>query len=289
SDSGSFSNTMEYAFDDWTVGQLAKALGKDDLYQKFNERGSWWKNAIDSDGYCHMRSSNGTWSPHFDPVLSGASSEYVEANGWQMSYFVPQDINALIQMTGTQKFIDRLEWGFKKSEPWRYNGPNKAYWTCPVNQGNEQTMHLPFLFNYAGKPWLTQKWSRSVLDRYYGKGVSNAYLGDEDQGQMSAWFVMAAIGLFQTDGGNSVRPTYEIGSPIFDKIEIDLGGRYGRGKKFTIIAENASFDNIYVQSAVLNGKKLSSFKFPAKDLLAGGSLKLIMGPAPNKGWGLQKK
>lgn len=288
SDSGSFSNTMEYAFDDWTVGQLAKSLGKEKLYKKFNERGTWWKNAIDSDGYCHMKLSNGAWTADFDPQKSGANRDYVEANGWQMSYFVPQDIPALIQEVGKDKFIKRLQSGFEKSEPWRYNGPNKQYWSCPVNQGNEQTMHLPFLFNWAGEPWLTQKWTRSVLNRYYGKGTGNAYLGDEDQGQMSAWLVMSAMGIFQTDGGNSVNPIYEIGSPMFRKTEINLGGRYGRGKKFTIIADNASHENIYVQNAFLNGKELDSFKFSAKDLLGGGTLKVIMGPQPNKKWGIQQ-
>lgn len=286
SDSGRFSNTMEYSFDDWTVGQLAKALGKKDIYQKFNARGYWWKNAIDSDGYCHMRLSNGEWTKNFDPFRSGANAQYVEGNAWQMSYFVPQDVPALVKLIGAKKFIDRLEWGFEKSEPWRYNGLNDQYWDCPVEQGNEQTMQFPFLFSWAGMPWLTQKWSRSVLDRYYGTGTGNAYLGDEDQGQMSAWFVMAAMGLFQMDGGGSAHPVYEIGSPLFKKIVIDLGNRYGRGKTFTIVAENASHENMYVQKAILNGKELKSFKFPAKELLAGGTLKLIMGAQPDTAWGV---
>ena len=111
------------------------------------------------------------------------------------------------------------------------------------------------------------------------------YLGDEDQGQMSAWLVMTAIGLFQTDGGCSVNPVYEIGSPLFQKVEIDLGRRFGRGGKFTIIAHNSSRKNMYVQSAILNGKKLESCIFPASELLKGGDLILEMGPEPNKDWG----
>ncbi|MEO7049800.1 MAG: glycoside hydrolase domain-containing protein, partial [Ferruginibacter sp.] len=140
-----------------------------------------------------------------------------------------------------------------------------------------------------GKPWSTQKWSRSILDRYYGYGVSNAYLGDEDQGQMSAWLIMASIGLFQTDGGSSVNPVYEIASPLFQKIEIDLGEKFGRGKKFTIIAEGASRKNMYIQSATLNGHILNSFKFPASELLKGGSLVLKMGAEPNTKWGISGK
>ncbi|WP_225974586.1 GH92 family glycosyl hydrolase [Arachidicoccus ginsenosidivorans] len=287
-DKGSFSNTMEYSFDDWNVAELAKTLGKPAIEHAFSDRATWWNNAIDDSGYCHMRSSSGEWSKDFDPMLSGAGREYVEGNGWQMSYFVPQNPEALISKVGRKPFINRLLWGFEKSEPWRYNGPNKAYWSCPVNQGNEQTMHLPYLFNFAGAPWLTQKWTRSILSRYYGKGMSNAYLGDEDQGQMSGWFVMTAMGLFQTDGGGSAHPQYEIGSPLFPKIEIDLGGRFGRGRKFVIIAKNASYDNKYVQKAKLNGHPLNSFHFDASDVLKGGTLELEMGPLPNKNWGIAK-
>lgn len=288
SDKGRFSNTMEYSYDDWTVGQLAKALRDTNLYHRFDDRGYWWKNAIDSNGYCHMKLADGQWTKNFDPFKSGANEDYVEGNAWQLTFFVPQDVPALIHMIGKQKFIDRLESGFSKTEPWRYNGMNDQYWDYPVMQGNEQSMHFAFLFNWAGKPWSTQKWSRSILDRFYGYGVGNAYLGDEDQGQMSAWLVMASIGLFQTDGGSRVDPVFEIGSPLYPKIEINLGQKFGRGKKFTIIATGASRKNMYVQKAILNGKVLNSFDFPASELLKGGSLILTMGPKPNKDWGIVK-
>lgn len=287
SDKGRFSNTMEYSYDDWCVGQLAKSLGDSITYKTYNERGYWWKNAIDKDGYCHMKLSNGLWSPDFNPFRSGANEQYVEGNAWQLSFFVPQDVNALVEMVGKEEFIKRLDWGFKQSEPWRYNGMNDQYWDYPVVQGNQQSMHFAFLFNWAGKPWLTQKWSRSIIDRYYGSEAGNAYLGDEDQGQMSAWFVMASIGLFQTDGGCRSNPVYEIASPLFQKVEIDLGKKYGRGEKFTILAHNASKINKYVQKATLNGKPLQSFFFPASELLKGGELELEMGPQPNTSWGLR--
>ncbi|UOR06845.1 GH92 family glycosyl hydrolase [Hymenobacter aerilatus] len=286
SDKGRFSNSLEYSFDDWTVGQLAKSLNQPAFYQKFNDRGYWWQNTIDSAGYSHTKLSNGTWTKAFDPFRSGANEEYVEGNAWQLTFFVPQDVPALIKRVGRQTFIDRLEWGFRESEPWRYNGMNDQYWNYPVVQGNQQSMHFAFLFNWAGQPWSTQKWSRSILERYYGYGVGNAYLGDEDQGQMSAWLVMAAMGLFQTDGGTSATPVYEIGSPLYEKVEIDLGQRFGRGGKFTIEAKGASRRNLYVQAATLNGKPLQSFQFPAAELLKGGSLVLVMGPQPNKQWGV---
>jgi predicted alpha-1,2-mannosidase len=285
-DKGRFSNTMEYSYDDWTVGQLAKALGRSDVYETFHERGGWWRNAISDQGYAHMRHSNGTWLPKFDPYRSGANHHYVEANAWQMTFFVPQDVPGLIEKIGRQTFIDRLNGGFEASDPWRYNGMNDQYWDYPVVQGNQQSMHFAFLFNWAGQPWLTQKWSRSIIERYYGYGIGNAYLGDEDQGQMSAWLVMAKLGLFQTDGGCRVDPVYEIASPLYERVEIDLRGSYGRGEKFVIEAKNASRKNLYVQKAVLNGKPQNQFFFPAKELLKGGSLVLEMGPKPNKAWGI---
>lgn len=286
-DKGRFSNSMEYSFDDWTVGQMAKSLGKTNEYKKFNDRGYWWRNAINHvNGYCHLRRSDGSWEKDFDPFRSGANRHYVEANAWQMTFFVPQDVPALAEFIGKDRFIERLEWGFNQSEKWRYNAPNDQYWDYPVVQGNQQSMHFSFLFNWAGKPWLTQKWTRSIIDRYYGSGIANAYLGDEDQGQMSAWFLMAAIGLFQTDGGCRVDPVYEIASPLFTKTEIDLLKEFGRGEKFVIEARGSSRKNIYVRKAWLNGNELNSFCFRASELLKGGSLLLEMGPEPVTSWGI---
>ncbi len=286
-DKGRFSNTLEYAYDNWTVAQFAKALGKRDDYSLFSDRGSWWKNAIDKEtGYARLRKSDSTWMPDFNPFRSGANEHYVEGNAWQLTYFVPQDVPGLAKIIGTDTFVNRLEWGFEQSYKWRFNSPGDKYWDFPVVQGNQQSMHFAFLFNWVNHPWLTQKWSRAILDRFYGYGVSNAYLGDEDQGQMSAWAIMAAIGLFQTDGGCSVNPIYEIASPLYEKVIINLGHRFGRGSTFTIKANNVSRNNMYIQSATLNGKPLEASMFPASELLKGGELTLEMGSAPNKKWGL---
>lgn len=288
-DKGRFSNTLEYAYDNWTVAQLAKVLNKTEDYAVFSERGSWWKNAIDEEmGYARMRNSDGSWVTPFDPYKSGANRQYVEGNAWQLTYFVPQDVPALMHAIGRDRFLSRLTEGFKTSETWRYNAPGDQYWDFPVVQGNQQSMHFAFLFNWAGEPWKTQRWSRSIIDRYYGYGAADAYLGDEDQGQMSAWFVMAAMGLFQMDGGANAEPIYEIASPLFEKILVDLKGLYGRGNQFVIEAKNASWKNKYVQKATLNGRPLHSFKFPASELLKGGSLVLEMGDIPNKNWGVEK-
>ncbi|QQT25276.1 GH92 family glycosyl hydrolase [Sphingobacterium spiritivorum] len=285
-DQGRFSNSLEYSFDDWTVSQMAKALDKEKEFHQFRARGSWWKNAIDTvTGYARMRDAKGDWYKDFDPFKSGANEHYVEGNAWQLTFFVPQDIPGLARRIGKDTFLKRLEWGFEESYKWRFNGPNDQYWDYPVVQGNQQSMHFAFLFNWVGRPWLTQKWSRAIMDRYYGHGLSNAYLGDEDQGQMSAWFVMNALGLFQMDGGSRVDPIYEIGSPLYEKVTVDLGNRYGRGKEFVIEARNTSKKNKYIQKATLNGVKLDNCWFPASQVLKGGSLILEMGPIPNENWG----
>ncbi len=288
-DKGRFSNSLEYSYDDWTVSQFAKALGKNKEYKEFADRGNWWKNVIDTaSGFARMKKSDGTWFPNFDPFKSGANEHYVEGNAWQLTFFVPQDIRGLANIIGKKKFTDRLEWGFNESYKWRFNAPNDAYWDYPIMQGNQQSMHFAFLFNFVQKPWLTQKWSRAIIDRYYGFDIANAYLGDEDQGQMSAWFMMASLGLFQTDGGCSTDPQYEIGSPLFSKVVIDLGNQYGRGKSFTIEAKNTSRVNKYIQSATLNGKVLNSFSFSSSELLKGGNLTLIMSNKPNYSWGINQ-
>ncbi|MCU4155559.1 GH92 family glycosyl hydrolase [Carboxylicivirga sp. A043] len=289
-DEGRFSNSLEYAFDDWTVSQFAKSLGKEEDYQTFLKRGYNWKNVIDTDmGYARLKDSKGQWKKDFDPYKSGANHHYVEGNAWQLTYFVPQDVPALADMIGKDRFIERLDWGFEESDKTRFNGMNDQYWNYPVVQGNQQSMHFAFLFNWVGKPWLTQKWSRAIMERYYGYGISNAYLGDEDQGQMSAWLVMAALGLFQTDGACNTEPVYEIASPLYKQVIINLGGQYGRGEQFVIEAKNASRLNKYVQSAKLNGVELKDFKFPASELLKGGKLELEMGDKPNKNWGVVDK
>ena len=288
SDKGTFSNSMEYSFDDWTVGQFAKAIGDEAAYKTFSERGTWWKNAVNPEsGYCHRRDSKGEWDKTLTSISGGISGKgYVEGNAWQLTFFVPQDVPALVEIVGRERFLERLKWGFEKSRPFRYNAPGENYAKYPVVQGNQQSMHFAFLFNWAGEPWETQKWARSIMERYYGFGDSTAWLGDEDQGQMSAWFVMASLGLFQTDGGCRAEPVYEIASPLFEEATIDLGGRFGRGDKFTIKAHNASRANKYVQRAVLNGKPQNSFLVDAREVLKGGTLELWMGPEPSREWGL---
>jgi putative alpha-1,2-mannosidase len=147
-------------------------------------------------------------------------------------------------------------------------------------------MQVAWLFNWAGKPWLSQKWTRAILDAYYGHYPADAYLGDEDQGQMSAWFVMASMGLFQTDGGCRVDPVYELGSPIYPKVVLHLSKEHFGGGTFTIVAKNASRINRYIQSARLNGKPLDSWWIRQQEVLKGGTLEFQLGPEPNPQWAI---
>ena len=273
------SDTEEYAYDDWTVGQLALALGHKDVAETFLKRSQNWRNAFDeTSGYARPRNVDGSWVTPFDPFRTGG---FTEGNAWQYTWFVPQDVAGLVQAMGRDRFISRLNEGFESCAPVRFNGGAHA----AVDQGNQPTMEVAWLFNWAGAPWLSEKWTRAILAAYYGYHPADAYLGDEDQGQMSSWFVMSAMGLFQTDGGCRVDPIYEIGSPLYPKITIYLSDKYFGGKTFVIEARHASPGNDYIQSATFNGKPLNQWWIRQSDLIKGGRLVLDLGSTPNKNWG----
>ncbi|MCC6143805.1 MAG: GH92 family glycosyl hydrolase [Candidatus Hydrogenedentes bacterium] len=283
---GIVSNTFEYAYDDWCVAQMAKALGKVEAYELYMKRSANWRNLIDPEiGFARSKHADGTWVAPFEVMQRNEG--FTEGNAWQYTWFVPHDPEALIGLIGGDRFVAELDRGFRNSEPLRYNAPLEQYWDFPVCHGNQPAMQVSWLFNFAKRPWLTQQWNRSIQDRFYGFGPGDAYLGDEDQGQMSGWFVMSAIGLFQTDGGCSVGPMYEIGSPRFDKVTIRLNPAYYPGKTFTIEALHNSRQNVYVQSATLNGAPLNACRFPASAVTGGGRLVLEMGPEPNEAWGVE--
>lgn len=292
-DAGPVSNTLAYAYDDWTVGQFAKALGKEKDYKTFTRRGFNYKNVFDPQvGYTRRKNRDGTWasfSPFGDVAWLG--SGYVEGNAWQYTYFVPHDLSGLIKMMGQDEFNNRLEAGFKKSAEYDFNSENlgsnslEGMGILPVNHGNQPNMQAAYLFNYSQKPWLTQKWANEIMSKYYGSTPHDGWLGDEDQGQMGAWFVMSSMGLFEMDGGASIKPIYEIGTPKFDKVTIHLDPKYYKGGIFTIEAKNVSPQNIYIQSAKLNGKNLNKPWFYHEELVNGGTLEFKMGPKPNEKWG----
>ena len=276
------SNTYEYSYDDWTVAQLALALGRKDLAEQFMKRSRSWRNVFDpTTGFARPRKANGDWVSPFDPYHTPG---FVEGNAWQYTWFVPQDVPGLIDGMGRQRFLDRLTEAFEKSAPTRFNAAGERFEDYPINHGNQPTMHVAWLFNWAGAPWLTEQWARGILGAFYGHGPADAYLGDEDQGQMSSWFVMSSLGLFQTDGGCRVNPIYELGSPLYPKVVIHLSKRHYGGKTFTLTAKNASKENKFIQSARLNGKPLNRWWIQQKDILRGGHLELDLGPSPNQEW-----
>lgn len=282
------SNTLEYAYDDWCVAQFAKTLEKTKEYKSFMKRSENYKNIFNpKTKYMQPKKEDGSWREDFDP-FSRPRNEYVEGNAWQYTFFVPQDVKSLVDLIGKEEFNQRLNEGFEKSKNDDFNATGDRMAAHYINHGNQPNMQAAYLFNFSGKPWLTQKWAREIMDRYYGATPLHGWLGDEDEGQMGAWFVMSAMGLFEMDGGAAVEPLVDIGSPIFDKITIHLDNDYYSGKTFVIETTNNSTDNYYIQSARLNGKPLNRCSIKFKDIVDGGNLGLIMGKNPNKKWGTGK-
>tara|TARA_R110000823_G_scaffold211018_5_gene341399 strand:- start:625 stop:3759 length:3135 start_codon:yes stop_codon:yes gene_type:complete len=274
------SNTLEYAFDDWCLAQAAKILKKSMDYEQFTKRSNNWQNIFDSKtGFMRPRTADGTWHEPFDPYHTPG---FVEGNAWQFSWFVPHNMNGLVDSIGRERFVARLDSAMHQSQKVNFNALGDNFSKYPINHGNQPNMQSCYLFNYAGSPWLTQKWAREIQEKYYGIGPRDAYPGDEDQGQMSAWYVMSTLGLFQMDGGATIQPNYELGSPRFEKITIHLSDKYHDGNSFVIRANNASRDNKYINSAKLNGKQWNSWKVPQKEIIKGGELILEMKDIPNK-------
>ncbi|RTE53979.1 glycoside hydrolase family 92 protein [Arenibacter aquaticus] len=279
---GPASNTMELAFQDWCVAQMAKDLGKMEDYEYFLERSKSYKNHLDQKAlYARIRSSSGEW---IDPMEPFSSKGFIEGNAWQYTFYAPHDVQSIINFLGKEKFVERLEWGFNSSQKSKFNATGDQYAKYPINHGNQPNMQAAYLFNYAGKPWLTQKWVREILNVYYGETPEDGWPGDEDQGQMGGWFVMSSLGLFQMQGGSGVTPIFDLGSPLFERTEISLEN----GKEIKIIAKNNSDRNRYIQSAKFNGKPLHNTFIEALKLQKGGKLEYVMGPEPNVNWGVSE-
>ena len=280
---GVVSKTLDYAYDDWCVGQLALAIGKKEEGEAFIKRSMNYRNVFHPElKYVVRRNRNGEWDKNFDLF---SNQGFIEGNSWQYSWYVPHDIEGLIELIGVELFNERLEEGFAKSEKHRFAahvfdrtmGQSAEFY---INHGNEVNMCTPFLFNYSGKPWLAQKWSRAILDSYYGSTPFHGWEGDEDEGQMAAWYVMSAMGLFEMNGGVGANPELDITSPLFREITIHLDGNYYSGKTFTIKAKGNSDENIYIQRMTLNGEAWHSTRIPFEAIVAGGELTLWMGSEP---------
>jgi predicted alpha-1,2-mannosidase len=286
------SMTLEYAYEDWCVAQLARALGKEKDYQWLMGRSYNFTNLWDPAAkYMHPRNKDGSWLADFAPV--GAmdtfhTEGFTEANSAIYSYFVPQDIFGLIGLFGgKQAFVETLNGQFERAAPHDFTVEKNNHGGAWVDYGNEPSTEMAHLFNFAGAPWLSQKWVRAVTEQTYG-GVtpSTGYNGDEDQGDLAAVSALMAIGLFDVQGGAELNPNYQITSPLFDRVTISLNRNYFPGRKFTIITRNNSPANIYIQSVKLNGKPLNQYWFSHADLIKGGTLEVTLGPKPSQ-WGMQ--
>lgn len=273
----SLSYTLEYAYTDWCVGQLAKSLGKTADFKKYNQRGEAYKNVFDPEkGWYRPKDDNGQWKAWPDSAKTKQWYGTIESNPYQQGWFVPQDVAGMAKMMGgKEKTIADLNNFFEKA-------PDNMMWNDYYNHANEPVHHVPFLYNRLGAPWLTQKWTREICRRAYHNSVEGL-VGNEDVGQMSAWYVLAASGLHPVCPGDTRQ---EITSPVFNKVVLRLDPKYAKGKTFTITALNNSASNMYIQSAKLNGKAYNKCYLDYKDIAAGGSLELTMGDKPNKGWGI---
>lgn len=280
--------TLEYSFQDWTLAQLALALGKSQDSEYFLKRSQNYKHIYDAEtGYMRPKNIEGKWKPNFSPF--DYQHGFVESNSAQMTWFVPQDIAGLADLMGGKSVAAaRLNKAFEVASKQGFTSGNAHHEETneenkkiPINYGNQPSIQTAFLFNELGAPHLTQHWSREVVDSVYSKVSStDGFNGDEDQGLMGSLSVLLKIGLFQVDGGTSKEAIYQIGSPIFERIEIALDEAYYPGKSFVIETLNNSVHNRYVQSVSLNGKRIQRFYLTHQEIVAGGVLQLEMGDKP---------
>ena len=275
-EAGPTSNTFEYAYDDWAAAQLALALGHVEDHRLFLARSRNWRNSIDPElRYARRRHADGRWVEPFDLFHFGTEGGwngpgFVEGNAWIYTLFVPHDPAGLIALIGRDEFNRRLEEGFAKNH---------------VALSNEPNLQAPFLFNYSGQPWLTQLHTRQALERLFSRSPLGGWPGEEDEGQLSALFVLWSLGLFELDGGCSAPPYYDLTTPLFDRAVIHLDERYFGGRNFVIEAHRNAPDHVYIQSARLNGRPLARPWLYHSEIVDGGKLEFELGPEPNHEWG----
>lgn len=290
---GGAAMTLEYAYQDWCIAHMASKLGKAGDVQLFNQRAGSWKHLFDASiGYIRPKDTLGVWLTPFAPLdtTSGgafASKGFIESSSAVYSYYVPQDVKALIgSMGGNDTFVQRLNKSFESAVKIGFAADHGKHAGARIDYDNQPGCHLAHLFSYAGAPWKTQYWVRQVKEVTFGDTTAaGGYRGDEDQGQMGALSALMAVGLFDVQGLADTNPSLEITSPVFDKIVFHLPGK----KTFVIEAKApAGQDNTYIQSVALNGKPWNSFEFPFATFAGGGSMQLKLGPVPNKKWGVKK-
>jgi predicted alpha-1,2-mannosidase len=276
-ESESVSKTLEYAYDDWCIAQMAKELGNDEMYEKFIKRAQYYKNIFDPQTGFMRAKINETWFSPFDPWE--VNFNYTEANAWQYSMYVPQDVSGLMNLLGgPDSLAARLDQLFEAEQS--TTGRHQSDITGLIGQyahGNEPSHHKAYLYNFCGYPWKTQERVRQIMDELY-TSMPDGLCGNEDCGQMSAWYIMSALGFYPVTPASN---NYIIGSPVFDKVILHLEN----GEELIIEAENQSPENKYIQTVSFNGNVQAKSYLTHQQIEGGGYLKFVMGKNPNKNWG----
>ncbi len=274
------SQTVEYAFDDWTIWRMAKALGRDEIARTFEKRAGNWRNVFDQkSGFVRPRLADGNFREPFDPALAGSESGFTEGNAWQYSWYQPHDVAGLITLLGgDQKLIAKLDAMFDaKVDPKQYaHVEDIAGMIGQYIHGNEPSHHLAYLYNYAGQPWRTQERLRQIVESQY-QPTPDGLVGNDDLGQMSAWLLFTSLGFYPVAPGSN---EYVIGRPFVDQATLHLPN----GKTLRVVAEHLSDANHYVGRVSLNGAPLARSVITHQQILAGGELRFVMSDQPNRTW-----
>lgn len=280
-ESESVAKALEYAVGDWCIAQVAQKLGKTDDYEYFMKRANGYKQYFDTERqFMRGKVSEGKWREPFNPKYSThREDDYCEGNAWQYTWLVPQDVEGLVGLFGSEdSFYKKLDSLFTIDSDL---GPGASVDISGLvgqyAQGNEPGHHTPYLFSYVGKPWRTAELTRHIISTYFND-KPDGLCGNEDCGQMSAWYIFTSMGFYPV---NPAGGAFVLGSPIFDKVSITLPNC----KTFNVIAENGGPQNIYIQGARFNGQPYTKSFITYKDIMAGGELILFMGPEPNKEFG----
>lgn len=281
----SASHTLEYSYSAWAVAQWAKENGDEKNYNELMRLSKGWERLYDaSTNFIRPKKADGQFIEPFDPMQVWRG--FQEGNAWQYTFYVPHDTKSLVEKVGADVFTARLDSIFTQSQKKIFSGGTEvgafAGLQTLYNQGNQPCLHISWLFNEAGRPSLTQKWVRAILNEFYGtEGIHGyGYGQDEDQGQLGAWYVISSMGLFDVKGLTDSEPSVGLGAPLFDKITIQLNNQYYKGKEFVIEVKNNTAENPYVQQYTLNGEALHETRIPFSALTEGGYLQIEMGSQP---------
>lgn len=279
------SHTLEYAYGAWAVAQWAKQRGETADYDKLMYLSKGWERIYNPENnFIQPKYANGEFVENFDPLQVWRG--FQEGNAWQYTFYVPHDVAGLVAKLGEERFTQRLDSIFTVSQSKIFSGGTEvgafAGLETLYNQGNQPCLHISWLFNDSRRPSLTQKWVRSILDEFYGvDGIHGyGYGQDEDQGQLGAWYVISSLGLFDVKGLTDTEPSFALGSPLFDKVTIQLNPDYYSGNAFVIETSNNSKENRYVDSYLLNGQPLKTLRIPFKAITNGGLLQMNMSNSP---------